>query len=322
MADHVEIRELTADEIAGHAPPADAPENWQESWGFSWHDPIRRAGGINHISIWRNRGYADVWSWVALDGEVVGKFQSLNLDMPDEDFPNWALGGQRITQHSGRSCSMRNSYESGTQVDLDYEAFTDPLAFSVDVDGTTWGSSHFESIGRVTGTVTVGGEATEVAGMAWQDHSWGARRWADTLSHRWIMAGFGPDLFISAIQVITEKGGAVPIGFVYDSGRLHRVTQTTFGSRMADDGHTPVGCDAQIWTDAGHGYRVLGEVHTASPSSHVEGFWFTDGLCIFECGGRLGAGMLEIQELNRPTRAHREQLGLDVPGAVPAAYAV
>src|SRR3954449_2833885 len=103
----VDIREITPEEYGGHEPPPDADESWQESWGFAWHDPLRRAGGINHISIWRERGYADVWSWAALGGCVVGKYPSLNLPMPDEDFPSWSLGGQTVTTESGRRARLQ-----------------------------------------------------------------------------------------------------------------------------------------------------------------------------------------------------------------------
>lgn len=304
---HVSIREVSAEELGAHQPPADADESFQESWGFAWHDPIRRAGGINHISIWRNRGVADVWNWCALDGKVVGKYQNLKLPMPEADFPSWSAGGQTVTTTSGRACRLQLAFDNGASADLNYEGFTDPLAFSLDTEGSTWGSSHYESIGRVKGHVDAGQGPVAVDGFAWQDHSWGPRRWADVLSHRWIMAGFGPDLFITALQVVRESTeGGLPIGFVYDHGKLHRVEKAQFNARIGDDGHTPLGCDARIWVDAGHGYRVTGDVHTASPSSHNEGFWFTDGLAEFECGGRLGAGIFEVQDLKGPAPWHRE----------------
>ena len=319
MSSRYGLTEIGPDQIGAHVPPADADESWQESWGFSWHDPVRRAGGINHLSVQRNRGIADVWSWVALDGKVVGKYQCLNLDPPEQDLPDWSLGGQTVTEQEARSCCLRLAYESGTSADLRYQAFTDPLAFSFDVEGSTWGASHYESMGRVDGTVTVGGEPTRVSGFGWQDHSWGSRHWADTLSHRWIMAVFGPELFVSAISLVTEAGPlGVPVGFVYEDGELHDLERVSFATRIGDDGHTPLGCDARIWTTTGHGYHVTGETHAASPSSHLEGFWFTDALCVYELGGRLGAGILEVQELNRPAPWHRAQLGLDIPGALPS----
>ncbi|MET0984565.1 MAG: hypothetical protein ABW034_04070 [Steroidobacteraceae bacterium] len=304
---NVTLREIRPEELGRHEPPSGAHESWQESWGFIWHDPHRRAGGMNHISIQRLRGIADVWSWVAVNGKVVGKYQNLKLPLPEKDFPSWSLGGQTITTESGRRCRVELSYESAS-ADLHYESHTDPIAFSLDAGGgMSWGSSHYESIGRVNGTVTANDGAVRVSGFAWQDHSWGPRRWADVLSHRWLVGEFGPDLFVSAIRVIRESTPeGLGYGFVYDNGKLHRVEQVTYGSRMSDDGHTPVGCDVRIWTEGGHGYRVQADVHLASPSSHLEGFWFTDGLAALECGGRLGSGIFEVQELNRPAPWHRE----------------
>jgi hypothetical protein len=320
------LREITEEEWGKHEPPADADETFQESWGMSWHDPIRRAGGINHISIWRNRGVAEVWSWVAFEGEVVGKYQSLNLPVPaeDEDFPNWTLGGQSITTFSGRSCRMQNEYSmvgSDALVDLRYEAHTDPIFFDYNVEGSTWGAAHYESIGRVNGTVSVGGEASEVSGYAWQDHSWGERRWAGTLPHRDVKGEFGPDFWFSAIQLVTEAGPEpVPIGFVYEAGVLRKVERASYEARIGDDGHSPLGCNVTLWTTDGCGYHITGETHTSSPHTHLEGFWFTDGLTTFECGGRRGPGIFEVQELNGPTPWQRKQLGLDLPDALPEYY--
>jgi hypothetical protein len=107
----------------------------------------------------------------------------------------------------------------------------------------------------------------------------------------------------------------IPMGFVCENGKLYGLEKCTFGARIADDGHSPVGCDAKIRTTAGHGYHVTGDVHTSSASSHLEGFWFTDGLRTFECGGRLGAGIFEVQDLKAPAPWHRAQLGLDLPDA-------
>lgn len=303
------LRELTEDELGAHAPGPE--ENWQESWGFAWHDPIRKAGGLHHIHQWRNRGYADVWSWTVLNGQVVGHHQDLRLPLPEADYPNWECGGQQVITHSARSCSLRAEYP-GVVSALDYVAAHDPSAHSLDVaDGNNWGKSHYESIGRVAGTVTVAGETTRVDGVAFQDHSWGPRRWADALSHRWMFASFGTSLCISATVSVTERGvQAVPWGYVYDNGEAHELDTVSFGAQMADDGHSPTGCDMELWTKSGIGYRLTGKVHTAVPTSHEEGFWMTDGLCVFECGGRLGAGFFETNELPRVPPFLHGQLGL------------
>lgn len=314
---NVAIQEVSSEQLGPHQPEEGADESWQESWGFAWHDPHAKAGGINHISIQRLRGIAEVWSWVALHGRVVGKYQHLNLKPPEADFPDWSLGGQTVTTKSGRECHLRDVFDTA-EFDLDYEAWTDPIVMSLDVEGSTWGSTHYESIGRAQGVVRTGGDSIPVDAMAWQDHSWGPRTWHDALSHRWMMANFGPELFLSVTVVITEAGPqGVPFGFVYDHGELYTVDRCSLGARIADDGHSPLGCDSRLWTREGTGLHVTGDVHTSSPSSHLEGFWFTDGLAQFECGGRLGAGIFEAQELNRPGPWHRGPLGIDKPDAYP-----
>lgn len=292
-----------------HPPPPGADERWQESWALVWHDPLERAGGLYHIGLQRVRGVADVWSWTAVDGAVVGRYQSLTLPLPEQDLPDFELGGLTVaTKEPLRSCTLRASYEAA-RAEVVYEAFTDPFAYSMDSEGSAIGAAHYESVGRVNGTVTTPAGELAVSGFAWQDHSWGPRHWPDVLSHRWIWATFGPDLFVSVMTVVTAAG-SVPLGYVYESGRFHGVAKVDFGARVADDGHSPLGCDARVWTRDGHGYRLTSTVHTASPSSHDGGFWFTDGLALYEMGGRLGAGILEAHDLSGPTPWHRQALGL------------
>jgi hypothetical protein len=323
MPQHVTQR-IPAEAWGRHDAPPNPDETWQESWGFVWHDPLRGAGGVNHVSIQRVRGWADVYNWVAMDGEVVGKYQHLNLPIPSVDFPNWEAGYQKVTTHSDIACRLETSFpDVDVSVDLDYQAFTDPLVFSLDVGGATWGDSHYESVGRASGTVTIDGSPVPVSAMAWQDHSWGPRTMAHLLAHRWILAAFGPDLFMSVLQIITAAGpDPVLMGFVYDAGEIHELERVDgYNARIDDDGNAPLRCDAGIWTKAGHGYNVVGTVRGSSVSSQLDNFWCHDGLATFECGGRLGAGIFETQELRAPAPWDREALGLNLPNASPASYA-
>jgi hypothetical protein len=80
----------------GNHEPPDGDERWQESWFFIWIDPDRRAGGYHHLSQWRNKGICDAWSWTALEGEVVGKYQHLALPIPDADLSDIEVGGMTI----------------------------------------------------------------------------------------------------------------------------------------------------------------------------------------------------------------------------------
>jgi hypothetical protein len=301
---------ISVEDNGAHPAPPGADDSWQESWALVWHDPVRRAGGLHHIGLQRVRGIADVWSWVALDGAVVGKFQSLELPLPTEDLPDFVLGGLSVsTKDPLRSFAFSAAFGGDARADLAYEAFIEPFAFSLNADGSTIGKDHYESVGRVEGTLAAGDREVGVSAFAWQDHSWGPRRWTDILAHRWIMATFGPDLFFSVMTVVTAAG-RFPMGFVYDGGTFHGIASVDVGATVADDGHSPASCDARIWTTSGGGYHLTATVGAASPSSHEGHFWFTDGLAQYECGGRLGAGILEVHELSAPAPWHLPLLGL------------
>ena len=299
---------IRPEDDGSHAAPPAADEFWQESWYLGWYDPARRAAGFHHLGLQRVRQRADLWSWIALDGAVVGKYQNLRLPLPADDLSDLTLGPLHVlTKTPLRSYAVSAAYDNGNRSDVVYEAFTDPFAFSL--GGDDIGKDHYESMGRVTGTVTVAGAETEVAGWAYQDHSWGPRHWGMLLTHRWLWATFGPDLFCSAFVFNTPKG-RLDFGYVYDGGEFRGITRLDTGARVADDGHSPAGCDARLWTADGRGYHISGTCQVTSVSTHDEGVFLTDGMSVFECGGRLGTGIFEVSELAGPTAAHRAELGL------------
>jgi hypothetical protein len=287
-------RAITREDLGRHEPPDELDESWQESWALTWHDPKTRTGGWHHIGLQRPRGFADVWSWVTVDGVIVGRYDNLRHPLPDDDFPDFVLGGMSVEIKDLRSLSIEAVFDNAFAA-LDYAAFTDPLMWSIKPDAIAMGTSHYESFGRVEGTITTRNGEIAVIGAAWQDHSWGPRDWSQSLAHRWIMANFGPDLCISAWQVMTE-GGRVLAGFVCDEGTFHGVDRVTFGASVDDDGYTPARCDAHIWTELGQGYHLVGTVDGAGSVAHDAGYWMTDGLAVFRMGGRLGAGVFEVRE--------------------------
>jgi hypothetical protein len=320
----IEIAPVPEADLGRHEPPEGTDESWQESWGMFWCDSARRAGGINHISIQRLRGIADVFSWCALEGEVIARYQHLNLVPPaaGNDFPHWSLGGQSVRQHSARACRVETRYGDAATL-IEYEAYTDPVNFNFDVDGVQWGARHWEGIGSIEGTVTApDGTDVPVSGVGWQDRSWGPRKWSSSLSHRMLWASFGPDLFLSVITLMNDTSPElIPVGWVYDKGELRVVERASYGMRIDDDGHSPRSADARFWVDGDRGYHVAGASHVAAASSHVEGFWFTQAVATLECGGRLGYGFIEAHEQNGVPPWLHGVLGLDRADALPMVHA-
>jgi hypothetical protein len=301
---------ISTTDDGSHQPPAGAGDDWQESWFLGWYDPLARAGGFTHLDFQRVRGRACVWSWTALDGEVVDKYQSLSLPLPAEDMSDVSVGPVHLATKTPLRQYAHQVDHGGVRSDVVYEAFTDPFSFSLDLPGADLGAGHYESMGHVTGTVSTETKDVAVSGFAFQDHSWGQRDYGALKAHRWACATFGDDLFASIFSFSTDAGRR-DYGYVFDGGRFHGIRKATFDAVVDDDGHTPKRADIRVWTDSGRGYRLASTVDVASVSTHDGGLFITDGYGVFECGGRLGTGILEVQELAGPSPGHRAVLGLD-----------
>jgi hypothetical protein len=309
----VQVHEISIEDDHSHDPGPGADPYWQESWFLGWYDPVKRAAGFHHVGIPRVRGRADLWHWVALDGQIVARYQNLELPVPDGDMSDFELGPIHVrTKEPLRSYILTTSQpDLGYTSEVAYEAFVDPFAFSLDAAGSDLGKGHYESLGRVRGSVTHNGTSTEVSGFAFQDHSWGARHWGGMKAHRWACATFGDDLFTSIFSFTSERGTS-DFGYVFDRGTFHRIVRADFDARVDNQGILPRGADIRVWCDDDRGYRfTCPTIDVASPSCHTEGFWIGDGYGVFECGGRLGTGLLEVQELGAPLPHHRAWLGLD-----------
>src|SRR5581483_8375827 len=277
-----------------HDPGPDPDQRWQESWGLWWYDPDARAAGLHHAGLQRGRHKADEWNWVALDGTVVGKEHALDLAIPQNDAAAFTLGGLEVSSEVPPSrYSVRGAWKD-TDCDLTYQAFTEPFAYSY--EGASMGRGHYDSLGRVTGGVNVAGKTVTVEGWALQDHSWGIRDYRQIHTYRWLWAIFGEDLAFYVV-VLTTDAGMGAMGYVYDNGRFDPVRRATCRTIMADAGHTPLGADVRVGADSGRKWRLEAAVDVASPSTHDDHWLFSDGFATFECGGRLGSGLLEVREL-------------------------
>lgn len=290
-----------------HVPPAGSDDTWQESWYLLWYDPLRRAGGSYHVGLQTPRGRADVWNWTVVDDCVAGHFESLVLPLPSDDLSDMRIGGMHFRTLKPLTAYQLDAEYPPTSVSasVTYEAFTEPFAFGLDGEGVTIGSSHYESFGRVTGTVRKGDRIVDVSAWAFQDHSWGPRNWQSLRSHRWICATFTENLFFSVATFVTAQGHRVS-GYVFDDG-FHGVADVSFGARIADDGYSPEGCDVRVWTTDGRGYHLTGTCRATAVNTHDHGWFAADGMCVFEMGGRLGTGLLEVSEFKSPPPQRRRE---------------
>lgn len=302
------MREITFEDRRRHQPGPDAKDNWQESFYLGWVDIEKRMCGAHHISL-SPKGDTHVWSWLMVDGKVVARSQQHRLPLPEGDLEDMTVGSLSVKAgETLRDLQLQALYDNA-RASLTFRAVCDPVEMNLNQDDTILSDLHYEAMGMVSGTVEIDGRTIDINASAWHDHSWGAREFSTNPSHRWLFAVFGEDLAISVFSFVTGQRRA-QFGWVFDNGTVYPVRRAAFHAVVNDDGMTPEGCTADIFTQGNRGYRVKG---TCEASALMGGIgWFgVDGATLFECGGRLGQGYLEVAELKTMTAEMRAELGLD-----------
>ncbi len=304
----VMFRSVAAEDVHAHEPEDADDERWQESFCIVWHDPVTRSGGNHHFSLWRNKGIADVWSWVIVDGVEVAREQAHDLDVPQGDLTDIQAGGMHVSSGDDLvNYRLRHTF-GATVVDISYSAYSPPVELDYQHSGALLGKRHYETLGRVD--VVIGGDQPErhLSGVAFQDHSWGPRELLRNPAGQFFFAVFGDDLMMAMYSRVTVEGVGQD-GWLYEPGRLQRLARVEISASVADDGLLPVHCDCTLWTDDRRGRRIRGTAQAATVEGGI-GLLAGDALTVFECGGRLGGGMLEIKPLRFTLPAHSRILGL------------
>lgn len=297
------MSDITIADTSRH-PHDEGDDSWQESFFLGWTDLRQGVCGHHHISLCPYLGKAHVWSWLMVDGVEIAREQEHTLDLPETDLRDLKLGGLQVRAGENiREVAYKVTFDNAL-ADVNYTAFIDPVHLAINTGKLKLGSKHYESMGSVTGTVTVGERVIRINGTGWQDHSWGPRRLASNPAGRWVFAVFGSDLAFS-LYVLATAGETLVFGYVLDKGVVDQIDVAQTNFTIADDGISARGCDAEIWTRSGRAWRVtgkaVGHAPVGGPGWTGDGVhWWMDALTRFECGGRIGGGILEVSTLKTP----------------------
>jgi hypothetical protein len=293
--------DVGVDDIRDHPPgPGDDP-SWQESWAFAWYDPVANASGWHHSSTKYTEGVIDLKSWVCAGGRMVHGFQSWDLPIPAEDHSNRCMGPLRIRSVDPLRSDRIEIRSESLQMSLDTDPLVGPHWYRRKaMDHVTRKKSHWESYNSFRGHLTAEGIDRDVSGFAFLSRSWGPRDLRSLLSFRNLWATFGEDLTIRLLMPVTRDGPQMS-GFVVDRDQLLPVRHARLDVTMSSDGANPLGCHGTVWTERG-GYRFSGTVGDghAQTNTHPPAEMYSHGSCIFELGGRLGTGFLQVNELKSP----------------------
>ncbi len=316
--------------IVGNLKPEDdythklGPEpNFNESMYFNFFDRDKQMGGFVRLGNRANEGRAEMTVTVFLgDGRVLFNFKRPSIDNNDA----FDAGGMRFETIEPTE-ELRTTYEGSVAELTEPRAMADPRkAFtesphkkiSLDLthkavgpmygdshDPTEVGESHenqfakahYEQHMRVTGTLTIDGETTEISGYGLRDHSWGPRYWQALHSYEWLTMNFGED-FGAMVSIIRRQGDDARVGGVIIRGdEADFVESATIDADYEDNGLYHKGLSVTLRTKGGEDLDISGDVKSFIPlrnrregmTTHVG-----EGMTEWKCGERTGYGLSEF----------------------------
>ena len=299
---------------ANHSPTSDDPW-WQESALFGWGDPRRGHGGFLRWAIHPNQGVSNLYAWIAWRGRTVYRRQLTDQPLPAAELLNCTIG----------DCSVRTlkplmAYDLALSagklaVRLRWQNFHWPLAMRLNVGSATLAAGHYNMLGDAIGQVSVDGQEFAVHGSGFSDHSWGVRRRHLPASRSYFCI-FDPEFYLMALPVLTDEGERHLLGYVRCDGQLGRLgSDSTFGYAMRDDWITVAGCDSFFRDDLERGFHITGRTLSESSTWAMgHGKLVHHAVAEFECGGRLGRGILEVAHPRKMRPDQVAESGLDPAG--------
>jgi hypothetical protein len=102
--------------------------------------------------------------------------------------------------------------------DLVFDGVFPVFSAGAAMDGQDWGDGHLEQGGRVTGTITVDGDAIPVDCLAFRDHTWGRRSYGTLDRHTWTYGFFPSGRVFLVLEAWHDGDHYAQFGFVVQDG--------------------------------------------------------------------------------------------------------
>jgi len=301
--------------------PLGPEENFNESMYFNFFDNRLRRGGFLRIGNRANEGYAEVTlSLFEPDGSVLFNYKRPEIANNDA----LDAGGMRFetleplvrhrTTYDGSAVflakpeemsdpgkAFRENPHKKVLIDLTHESVA-PVFGSRGRDAPHenaaegFGRAHYEQHMRVTGSLTIDGETSEIDGYGLRDHSWGPRYWQNILSYRWLNCSFGPALNIMVSEINRTKTDRTEWGVIIRDGVVSRITGVSIESEFDADEPFHRAMRANVTLEDGEKIAVEGKVVGFIPlrnrrQGHVT--HIGEAMTEYTCLGHTGLGISE-----------------------------
>lgn len=300
-----------------HTP--DVAKHWQESVVLYFWDPDRDVYSFVRIGRAPNKDGGLMIAW-------------LNAWTPDYMYTyhtdSAPLLPDSVTDNSVSIDSNRGTYEflgkgqhrftindKDVEVDLVITDDYPGIGFFPRNAGTLVDNSskhHIESIGNVTGRVSIKGKQYEVSGRGWRDRSWGPRDWQTWRCHRGYIALF-EGVYVYALTFLGDDGKLFKVATIIQNNTIQFIDQFEITAYVGEDGISNSGGLVTFEIENQQQQLEFKPVAKAT-TNMVDGVAVTDSMCRVKWGNKMGTGFAET--------THHSQGGEEQPFIFPESHSV
>jgi hypothetical protein len=249
---------VSAQTVVTHGEESDLPQSpgadewWQDSAFLSWYDAAAGVSGIFRIGHEPNYSGGTVAVWFGVmtaDGVRYRRNCAVALESADRLENGFGgLGGRyRTFYDNGVRYRVEDDDCRAELIVEDFYPRTDFFSARQGSLGEEFASRHFETSGRIRGSIDVAGQRYEIDGLCHRDRSWGIRHWNTVLNSRWIPGTFGPELSFGALVWHAVDGSIGRFGFVVRNGQVTLADALDIAVVIEPDGATYRGASV-TWT--------------------------------------------------------------------------
>jgi hypothetical protein len=157
---------------------------------------------------------------------------------------------------------------------------------------------HFEQLGSVVGTMSVGDRSYAINGYGLRDHSWGPRYWQNTGPYQWLTMNFGDELGMMGYHGDVPGLGERTHGFVWEKGgEIRPIGLVEIETEYKGEDHIHDQIRARLYpVGRDDPYEVTGRVLSVAPCRNRRSGWVTricEAMTEWKMGDRIGYGVSE-----------------------------
>ncbi|MCW4013607.1 MAG: hypothetical protein NWF07_11535 [Candidatus Bathyarchaeota archaeon] len=274
--------------------PNNHPE-WNESFYFCFSDRENKINAMTRLGMKPNKDEASLFFLVFLpDGSVAGyrdaerihgewgshEWVSKGMEFTPNEDGSWhyAYTGPMVQvekpgdfPHASRDKSLIKTVLP-TQMDIHFKPIHPEYEYSENMTpesleiGKKAGDEHWEQIGLIEGTLTLGETSYKISRQIGQrDHTYGVRDWTGVGDWLYYVVWFNEELAANPAAIVMEDGRVSWGGFIYKDGINQPIVEMRVLDQQFYDGIIPISSKLELVTSDGKTHLLEGKAGPTVP---------------------------------------------------------